>query len=106
MEPLMDRWSRRQLVQSMGAVGLGLLAGCGRLPGQPEPPLAKVPRIGFLDLVFSPAHNEWFEEGLRRFGYVNGQNIVIEYRWADGRRDRLPDLALELAQLPVDLIVP
>ena len=82
MDRRSSRLSRREFMAGAGASGLGLVAGCGRLPWQAQQP-PKVPRIGFLDLVLSPAHNEWFEEGLRRFGYVNGQNIVIEYRWAE-----------------------
>jgi putative tryptophan/tyrosine transport system substrate-binding protein len=44
-------------------------------------------------------------QGLREHGYVEGQNIVIEYRWAEGRAERLPDLAAELVSLNVDVIV-
>ena len=46
-----------------------------------------------------------FRQGLREFGWIEGQNIAIEYRWAAGRSDRLPALAAELVHLPVDLIV-
>jgi len=46
-----------------------------------------------------------FLDGLRAFGYVDGQTIAIEYRWAEGRFDRLPALAAELVGLPVDLLV-
>ena len=46
-----------------------------------------------------------FRQGLREVGYIEGQNIVIEYRWAEGRPDRLPKLAAELVNLRVDIIV-
>ena len=68
----------------------------------------KVPTIGFLDLA-SPAttkeRNEAFRSGLRDLGYVEGQNIVIEYRSAEENDDRLPELAGELVRLNVDVIV-
>ena len=48
---------------------------------------------------------EAFLQGLRDLGYVEGQNIAIEYRWADGNFERLPELAAELVRLKVDLIV-
>jgi ABC-type uncharacterized transport system substrate-binding protein len=69
---------------------------------------AKVPRIGFLGAA-SPsviaARVEAFRQGLRDLGYVEGKNIVIEYRWAEGKFDRLPDLASELVRVKVDVIV-
>jgi putative ABC transport system substrate-binding protein len=68
----------------------------------------KVPRIGFL-FGFSPSVNsdrvEAFRQGLRELGYNEGQNIAVEYRWADGKFDRLPKLAGELAKLNIDLAV-
>ncbi len=68
----------------------------------------KVPRIGFLAAT-SPsveaARIEAFRQGLRELGYVEGKNIVIEWRWAEGKFDRLPDLAAELVRLNVDVIV-
>src|SRR5215467_12083063 len=67
----------------------------------------KVPRIGFLS-ANSPASSvriETFRQGLRDLGYVEGQNIVIEQRYAEGNLDRLPGLAAELVRLKVDLIV-
>ncbi|TAK09870.1 ABC transporter substrate-binding protein [bacterium] len=68
----------------------------------------KVPRIGFLATNFpttSPARYEAFRQGLRELGYVEGKNIVIEWRYAEGKADRLPGLAAELVRLKVDVIV-
>ena len=68
----------------------------------------KVPRIGFLGLTSPsdrPSLLDAFRQGLRELGWVEGQNIVIDYRYAEGRVDRLPDLAAELVRLKVDLIV-
>jgi putative ABC transport system substrate-binding protein len=66
-------------------------------------------RIGLLSGLFpSSAPNsrvEAFRQGLRELGYVEGQNLVIESRYAEGRAERLPDLAAELVRLPVDVIV-
>ena len=68
----------------------------------------KVPRIGFL---LAPARSavaeslDAFRQGLRELGYAEGQNIVIEYRYAEGQYDRLPALAVELVRLQVDVIV-
>jgi len=69
---------------------------------------AKVPRIGFLSAT-SPsaiaARVEAFRRGLRELGYVEGKNIVIEWRYAEGKLDRLSELAAELVRLNVDVIV-
>ena len=65
----------------------------------------KVPRIGFLSPTSDDSRVETFRQGLRELGYVDGQNITIEYRWADGKFERLPDLAMELVRLNVDVIV-
>ena len=63
----------------------------------------KVPRIGFLSA--SPSIDPAFLEGLRDLGYVDGKTIVIEHRSAEGKLDRLPDLAAELVSLKVNIIV-
>src|SRR5215831_17864427 len=68
----------------------------------------KVPRIGLLSSG-SPSSTketvEAFRQGLRERGYLEGQNIIIEYRYAGGLTERLPNLAAELVQLKVDVIV-
>ena len=68
----------------------------------------KVARIGYVGVSSAsavPHADEAFRHGLRDLGYVEGQNIAIEYRWAEGQLDRLPDLAAELVRLKVDVIV-
>ena len=68
----------------------------------------KISRIGFLGLVSASSHAPRiaaFRAGLRDLGYVEGTNIVIEFRWAEGNYDRLPALAAELVRRNVDVIV-
>ncbi len=66
----------------------------------------KMPRVGFLLDGSEPSlHKEAFLDGMRELGYVDGKNVTIEYRWAEGRYERLPDLAAELVRLNVDAIV-
>lgn len=66
----------------------------------------KIPRIGFLYASStSPDAHTRFHQGLRKFGYIEGQNITVEYRFAKGQFERLPVLAAELVRLKVDVIV-
>jgi putative ABC transport system substrate-binding protein len=67
----------------------------------------KVPRIGYLALnpAANPHLHEAFRQGLRDLGYVEGRNVVIEYRDAEGKPERLPALAAELVALKVDVLV-
>src|SRR5215470_12842337 len=68
----------------------------------------KVPRIGFLAAqspVVSDPRYEVFRKRLTELGYTEGKNIVIEYRYAEGKLERLPDLAADLVRLKVDVIV-
>src|SRR5215211_747915 len=99
--------SRRGFVQSVGITGLGLLAGCGRWPGQAQPP-AKVYRIGYLSpqsLAVTRPRFEAFQQGLRELGWIEGQHFTIELRVAEGQAERIPDLAAELVGLQPDVLV-
>src|SRR5262245_57136274 len=69
---------------------------------------AKITRIGYLsnvDAATDSAGSEGIRLALRELGYIEGQNIAIEYRYAEGKRDRAPELAAELVRLKVDIIV-
>src|SRR5262245_63575101 len=80
-----------------------LLALCSSAAAQ-QP--KKVPRIGILFIGSrNQPHLESFKQGLRERGYVEGKNIAFDYRYAEGRQDQLPELAAELVQLKVDVIV-
>ena len=68
----------------------------------------KVPRLGYLssqDLATESARSERIRRALRELGYIEGQNIAFEYRYAEGKFDRAPELATELVRLKVDMIV-
>jgi putative ABC transport system substrate-binding protein len=83
---------------------LGTLAAPLAAEGQP----AKVPRVGYLEPGTAGAGTPFFEafrRGLADLGWVEGQNIAIELRAAEGKYERLPDLAAELVRLKVDVIV-
>ena len=89
------------------AVG-GLLLALGFCAGAQQ--ATKVPRIGFLGSLSASASSdqsraEAFRQGLRELGYVDGKTIIIEYRYADGKFERLPGLAAELVRLKVDILV-
>jgi putative ABC transport system substrate-binding protein len=98
----MDHWSRRQFVQGAGAAGVGLLAGCGRWPGQAQP--SKAPQLGILAHEGGEASLDAFEQGLADLGYTVGRSVLIEHRRA-AEPEALPALAAELVGLPVDIIV-
>jgi putative ABC transport system substrate-binding protein len=63
-----------------------------------------LPRVGYLVDMPEP-FTEIFRQGLRELGYIDGQNLIIEYRWAEGKADQLRDLAADLAQRKLDVIV-
>jgi putative tryptophan/tyrosine transport system substrate-binding protein len=107
------RWSRRRVVQGAGAMGLGLLAGCGRLPGQAPPVSARRPgitvhRIAYLLGASPSAANaallSAFRVSLRDLGYVEGHNLLLEQHHAIGD-DQLAELTAELVRLQTELIL-
>jgi putative ABC transport system substrate-binding protein len=89
---------------------IAALAGAAAMPfaTRAQQQAAKVPQIGFLGVTSAsdrPSLLDAFRQGLRELGWIEGQNIVIDYRFAEGRLDRLPELAAELVRLKVDVIV-
>jgi putative ABC transport system substrate-binding protein len=88
-------------------VAFGLLAA--PLPGEGQP-APRPARLGYLgqntpSSLSMPENLRAFREGLRALGYVENRNLAIEYRWAEGRPERLPALAAQLASLKLDAIV-
>jgi putative tryptophan/tyrosine transport system substrate-binding protein len=95
----------RTMLSALSVFGALLFALCSSVEAQ-QP--QKVPRIGFLGgatLSAIAARTEAFRQGLRELGYVEGKNIIIEWRSAEQKLDRLPGLAAELVRLKVDVIV-
>jgi len=95
----------RKLVLSFIAINLGLLLAHSVHAQQPT----KIARIGYVSGTGNPSNPgpyvEALRQGLRDLGYVEGKNIAIEYRGADGKPDRYPSLMNELVQLKVDVLV-
>jgi putative ABC transport system substrate-binding protein len=98
--------NRKSKIQNLKWVGvlaiLVLLLGCVGVVEAQQP--KKVPLIGYLslrDAASDSARYEGIRLALRERGYIEGQNIAIEYRYAEGKRDRLPELLAELVRLRV-----
>jgi putative tryptophan/tyrosine transport system substrate-binding protein len=73
-----------------------------------QQPLTRMPRIGWLVIGSPPSYRfslAAFRDGLKALGHVEGQNISIEYRWAEGNAARLPELAKDLVNKQVDIIL-
>ena len=87
------------------ALGAALIALC--FPASAQQP-GKIPRVGIL-ISTSPSNAarrvQAFQQGLRELGYVEAKNIIIEYRYAEGKLDPVPELAAELVRLKVDILV-
>src|SRR5262245_21828858 len=84
-----------------------LLGGAAAWPFMVQAQASKVARIGglYIGLADAESFKKELREGLRELGYIEGQNIAFEFRSAEGKLDRLPELAAELVQLKVDVIV-
>jgi putative ABC transport system substrate-binding protein len=98
------RVSSRLGVIVLAVAACAVLAGCGE--SATPPPTARVFRVGYLGGGVpqnNPGADAWRDE-MRRLGYIEGENLVIEWRWAEGHNERLPALAAELAQIPVDVL--
>jgi len=96
--------TRRRLIVALGAGALAAPLNCFA-----QQQRSNVARIGLLEAGSASSGATWREAliaGLRELGYVEGKNIIIEDRWADGKFERLPALAGELARLGVDVIMP
>jgi putative ABC transport system substrate-binding protein len=84
-------------------VGAMLLAPCSS--AQAQQPASKIPRIGYLATGFPSAGSDALQQGLKELGYVEGESIIVERRSAEGKEERLANLAAELVQLKLDVIV-
>jgi putative ABC transport system substrate-binding protein len=91
-------------MKQLFALTFGALLFAHCVPTEAQQP-TKIPRIGFLQSSDSPLAIVAFRQGLRDLGYVEGENIVIEYRTAEAKQDRIPGLVAELVHLKVDVLV-
>ena len=93
---------RREFITLLGgAAAAWPVAARAQQPG-------KLPTIGFLGATTPPAQSQWtaaFLERLRGLGWIEGRNVAIEYRWMEGRNERVAEIAAEFVQLRVDVIV-
>jgi putative ABC transport system substrate-binding protein len=92
---------RREFITLLGGAAAWLLAARAQQPG-------KLPTIGFFSPNTSSAASPWtapFLRRLRELGWIEGRNLAIEYRWAEGRNDRFAEIAAEFVRLNVDVIV-
>jgi len=102
-----EGWSRREFLRAATVAGTAGFLGLGSEAARAQQP-ARIHRIGILSPAsgsFFSARVDAFRQRLRQLGYVEGKNIFIEYRHAEGKAERLPDLAAELVRLKVDIIV-
>src|SRR5215813_7037638 len=93
--------------QRISALVLSAMLLALSLPAEAQQP-KKAPRIGYLTATspsVNPTRIEAFRQGLRELGYVEGKNIIIEWRYAEGNLDRLSELAATLVSLKVEVIV-
>src|SRR5262249_58027835 len=95
-----DQLRRRDFITLLGGAAAWPLAARAQQPAMPT--------IGVLGVATASAWNPWvtaFIQRLRELGWIEGRTVAIEYRWADGRSERFPELAAEFVRLKVDVIV-
>lgn len=99
--------SKSRIANNLAIALFVLLLSWPRLVEAQQP--AKVPRIGYVSATGSannPGHQiEAFRQGLRDLGYIDGKNVLVEYRYLEGKLDRIPSLVAELMHLKVDVFV-
>jgi ABC-type uncharacterized transport system substrate-binding protein len=96
-----DQLKRREFITLLGGTAAWPLAARGQQAG-------RLPTVGVLGVATASAWNPWvagFIQRLRELGWIEGRTLAIEYRWADGRSERFPELAAEFVRLKVDVIV-
>src|SRR5215475_4491169 len=94
------------MIKTIIGLALGSILFAFGLPVRAQQP-TKIARIGYLnpgDPVSRTYRTEAFRQGLRELGYIEGKNIIIEYRFAEAKAERLPELARDLVRLNVDII--
>jgi putative tryptophan/tyrosine transport system substrate-binding protein len=92
---------RREFITLLGGAMAWPLAVQAQQPGKP-------PTVGFLGAASASAWSQWvaaFVQRLRELGWIEGRNLTIEYRWAEGRNDRAAEFAVEFVRRKVDVIV-
>jgi putative tryptophan/tyrosine transport system substrate-binding protein len=92
---------RRDFIALFSSAAAWPLAAAAQTP-------PRIPRVGYIAGGSHTSHGHIFEafrQGLRELGYVEGQTIALEVRWAEGRSERMPELAVELVRLKVDVLV-
>jgi putative ABC transport system substrate-binding protein len=99
---LKDSTMRLRAIPLIVIVGLAILSAPVATEAQPA---GKIPRLGVLALGLPDRGLDPFRQGLQDLGYVEGKTIAIEYRFAEGKADRLPELAAELVRLKADILV-
>ena len=101
-----DKWKFKIENRKLYGLALGAMLLALSFPAEAQQP-KKLHRIGILLVGSSSFYSAWidvFRQGLKELGYIEGKNIAIEYRYAEGKADRLPALAAELVGLKVDVI--